>query len=129
MTISALFLAPCAVRADVARPPQPPQEMVVKGTLSWDGAAEKNLLKLTAADDEKILLGPADKIKETKTGDPIVPEKLIGKKVALTLIGTRPYHHSRIINNLKTGKAEIIQPPPVPLDVKKVISLTLAKGS
>ena len=125
MTISSLFLAPCAVRADVAMPPQPPQEMVITGTLSWDGIPEKKLLRLTTKDDETIPLGRAEKIKETNAENIIDPEKYIGKKVAVTLIGKRPFQspHLRFERMLRKEPP----PPPPPLDVKQVISLTFAK--
>ena len=119
MTMSTLFLAPCVVRADMAIIPMPPHEMVIKGTLSWDGKIENKRLKLTTMDDETIHLGPAGKINETKTGNPIVPDIYIGQQVTVTLIGTRQERHSQeIMHHL----------PPHPIAIKKVVSLTLAKG-
>jgi len=122
MAISALFLAPCAVRADMLTIPEPPHKMVLKGTLSlaanhwWN--IEKKCLNLTTADGETIHLGPAGKINEKKTGNPIVSDTYIGKQVAVTLIGTRQEQHSQ---EIMRGE------PPHPVVIQKVISLTLAK--
>jgi len=130
MTISSLFLDPCVVRADMAVIPRRPipmrphqmainSKMVINGTLSWDGKSEKKLLKLTTTNDETIHLGPAGQINETKTGNPIVPDRYIGQQVAVTLIGSRTERHSL---------EKYHQLLPNPIEIKKVISLELAKG-
>jgi len=126
MAISALFLAPGAVRADILDQPEPPpQVMVIKGTLSWAANhwwnIERKRLDLTTG-SETIHLGPAGRIKETNTGNPIVPETFIGKQVAVTLIGKWPTERPQ-----EFILREMMHKPHPPLKIKKVISLTLVK--
>jgi len=84
MTLAALFLAPCAVRADVVTPPVPPStQMVLNGTLLWDGSRGNNGttgLVLTMTTGEAVHLGQVAKS--------MMPNNCLGKRVAVTILGS-----------------------------------------
>ena len=121
MAIGALFLAPCAVSADVPAMPKPPKKVVIDGTLSWEEKIEKKRLKLAWKNGVIFILGPAEKITETNTGKPIVPEGYIGKQVTMTLKGRPP-------SSLPPLKFLLSDHPCVSHIEGLIISLTLAKG-
>jgi len=117
MTLSVLFLAPCAVRADEAAPPKgTPKEMVLNGTLSWEDHhwynSKKGIL-LTTTDGETVHLGAVAK--------PIVPDNYIGKRVAVTVLGSKTFRQS-FAERMRHQEGHWVT------RIDKVISVTNASG-
>ena len=108
ITMSGLFLAATASRADLLVPPRgptpvnppngpapdksAPQEVALDGKLSWerlkqpDGTEKNGKLLLTRDNGSVVALGVAGQLKAAKPGETIDADKFIGKQVNVTVM-------------------------------------------